>query len=267
MRKDLTISYKVFLSVLKEWDKYLCVQVRQIQEGVELEPVQDEYGRFDASDVRKPFTQDNKFSEIAELLWTSFEAGADKVDDVHSLQFAERQVEVFRLRYIEYAENWIKYQQREKLAFDRWFRDDLSLSDDPMSTFRKLGQTAQSQIVNSGLLKKATSNYEKIEEIRKELSREHELRENQRREKEFQEEQERKARYPVQREVRLLDKSQCAFCGKKYKHWSFDYYSQSDEFEAQTVFLSCNACLKKIDTEKVEPRFGRFLKEGDSGRF
>lgn len=169
--KTLEISYSEFLSVLKEWDKYLKVHVYRTKHlggrANYFESRDPEDNGFDAYDrYRDEFSDEKKLVEIAHLLWNSLKSGSVGVEEIHASEFADYQVEQFRDNYVGNP----KYPSDEGRFFNSHLRNYGPIVD-PVRSFANLGSVAQTRIVNDGLLKRAIANYEKFEERRKESNR------------------------------------------------------------------------------------------------
>lgn len=244
--QTLKVSYEDFVSVLKEWEKYTSIRIKKLAK--DMPTSFNEMGSYDGQYVQVPFAEDAELSELAMLLWKSFEAFEEdfnKVDDTHDEIFRNEQVQYFKLKFDDVE---IIVADIDTDEHRGWY--DL---DNPMQSFVKLGKAAQLEIVQSGFLEIAVSNYKKAEKIVSEQKYEEFVKEQKRIE-------EIKVKSGIEKKIRELDKKQCVYCGKDYKYAaSFQYFKINDEeFSEDNVLLSCNGCVRKKEMKDIEPTHGRF---------
>ena len=239
-KDTLQISYEDFSNVLKEWDEYIYLLLNEMpKKGFRVTFIDEGQG----GDI---FASHLEISDLSNLLWQSLKLGSEKVEEIHSSAFVEKQVDYFK-RIFHSIENLTDTISSTENYYG-WHN-----SDDPTESFLKLGKAAQLKIIQEGFLDTAISNYDKAKQIvaKREYKAEQER---------IKIRDEKRIIDKIKKKVRELDNLHCVFCDGEYRYGSFDYY-QTDEnkFEVDTVFSSCNSCLRKSKKENLEWKFGRFL--------
>jgi hypothetical protein len=252
----LQLTYRRFEAALREWDAYTFLEMKRMSRGM---PSATSALRLigDGYDPEAAETVALKLSDFAGFLWRSLEASPGAADRIHDEYYAEEQA-----RHFEEL-----YQSPEHVAGT--LLTEYGWLPPPEEMFLKLGQPAQLIVVRDGILQRAVDNYGRGVGLKRERE------EAERRETKRLTEERRKVNEAVRR-MRELDKSQCAFCGKKLvSHLSYIRTTggayevldrrygapDSTKFNADEVVLSCKSCASKLGTPEgagMTPAFGRF---------
>lgn len=235
--ETLKINYEDFFAVLKEWDEYIYLLLNEMpKKGFRVTFINEGQG----GDI---FASHLEISELSDLLWQSLKLGSEKVGDIHSSAFAERQVEYFKERFgnIDYLTNTIS-------SSESYFGSHNSI--DPMETFVKLGKAAQLQIVREGFLEIAVSNYEKSKVLAWKQEKE---------EKVLWAEQRKEVKHikQLKQQAIELDKNKCVFCGSGARH---KFVQLQKELTVENFVMSCSKCEKEFPRNRFKIKFGRFEK-------
>jgi hypothetical protein len=239
---NLQLTYEQFLSVLRGWDEYLFIEFSEMPRGYEvLKSIDYACGGYvppgvDAATI--------KLSDLAEVIWKTFEAGGQSVDRLHDDYFAERQVEHFKARY----------SSAEVIASQ--FEGYMDDPEPPGTMFARLGKKAKMIIIQESLLELAVEIYEQAQNIARHKGEAERVQHRQERAAEKKEAKRRK-------DIRALDDDRCVFCGIRLKqHFKYIPLTTGSD-EPENVVLACHNCEKALGGRTPEdagmvPLYGRF---------
>lgn len=262
MSKDtpLQINYEEFFAVLKEWEDYTFVRLKELSKNMPTS-FEDDYssihygGHCSFADAKIIV-----LSDLSDLLWKSLEAGSKEVERIHDEYFSDKQVNYFKDKFCN-AEKIVNSYDSSRMEYNYYYSEyeyGKFDSENPMSIFVKLGKPAQLQIIQEDFLQIAIKHSEEAKRFidEREYARNYvSEEEREERDKKWKED---KRIAKVKREVMRLDNWQCVFCNKILDTTARrNYFSESDEFITERVFLSCYSCLQQ-NNEEITPRFGRF---------
>lgn len=241
--KTLKIGYEDFFAVLKELEKYTSVLLKKLANDM---PTSFQMDSCHSQHVFVPSAEEIKLSEISELLWNSFQKGANETDKVHDETFVNEQIEYFKSKFSDTNSIAHKFEYDEYIG---WY--DL---DSPIESFVKLGKAAQLKIVQEGFLEIAVSNYEESKVVTRKRIEE----ENQKQQIIFREQREQaKIIYGLKQQAIELDKNKCVFCGSGARH---KFVRLQKELSIENFVMSCSKCEKEFPRNRFKTKFGRFEK-------
>jgi hypothetical protein len=255
MSKTLTLTYKQFVAVLRKWDAYVFPEFSELSRMMEVVTDGMRGSGYD-SVAGHGNAVHMQLSEMAKMLWQSFEAGAGAVDAIHDEMYVQQQVEHFQKCYasVEAVEIALKYSYAPEPLMS------------PPEMFLRLGKPAQGIVIRDGLLPKAVEVYEQAVE----LTEQEKLAEQQQEEAKLRAARERRAdpnyvrplSFKTKLEVRGLDREQCVFCGVTVKQYRYVRLLPTGH-TAVDVVLACPACASQLNGQSPDAAgrmrlFGRY---------
>jgi RNase P subunit RPR2 len=195
-----------------------------------------------------------RFSELAPMLWRSFQAKPTLIDEIVDEMFAEDEVSYFNEHYISPED---AAEHRAGL---------LGYLPEPYTLFCSLGTKARQLIIRERLLERADIIFKQGAELRLQRLRE------ERKEKENDPNYIRPISKKIRMEVYDLDNYQCVFCGSRLRRDRGEARivrlipTARNPDELVTACLSCGTKIRKRDPESIgmSYKFGRFLAGGSS---
>lgn len=254
----LELTYKQFCAVLKKWDDYLRLEVKQMP--LEFPSLNSRDAEQHGVPAGVDVPTSIEISELALALWQSLEAGDKEVDRIHDEFFVDAQVAHFISTF----------ETVETIANNLDSREYWAPIHTPAEFFVKLGKPAQMILVRDGHLQKAIELFTQARTFKDEQEQIEQMLLEQR-------EEASNKRAELLKTVRELDQSQCVFCGRVLRsHFKYCYMGDgsfievgaryfdfdAEEYEAREVWLTCSPCLAKFKNEKpegtIELAYGRF---------
>ena len=195
----LQISYVEFSAVLKEWEKYTFVRLKELSKEMPTS-FEDYYGY--GGDNSYADAKKIVLSDLSNLLWKSLKAGSKEVERIHDECFLDEQVNYFKDKFcnVEKIVNNYDNSRSEHNYYSDYEYSELD-SKNPMSVFVKLGKPAQLQIIQEGFLQIAITNVENA----KKINREREYAKNYISDEEREERHKRIQGFPIKLENKVIN--------------------------------------------------------------
>lgn len=158
--RELTITHKEFLGVLRRWDEYIYAELSEMPRGFSVITDAESLNMGGRVPLHTELTRRVILSELSKLLWESLHKGASEVDRIHDEAFAQEQANFFKLCFGN-AEAVQREIRRSHFGFVYYEEDGMT----PTDMFRSLSKEAQMIIVRDGHLDDALRVWDEVKAL------------------------------------------------------------------------------------------------------